>query len=59
MVMHATAVPVVTWRHPGNSALLLRSAQPLVGVTRSRCREDEMILEIASGGWDSELKYVA
>jgi hypothetical protein len=47
--LYAGAVPVVTWRHASNSALLLRSAQPLVGVTRARCREDEMLLEVASG----------
>lgn len=51
MIWHATPfpVPVVSWRHSGNGTLLMRSAQPLVGVTRSRCTQDEKLIMSVAG----------
>ena len=38
-------LPVVTYRHAPNGAVLLRSAQPLVGLTQKSCAEDEFLME--------------
>ena len=36
--------PVMTWRHPVNTATLSRCAQPRVGLKGKRCDEDERLL---------------
>lgn len=37
-------IPVCIWLH-NNGASLLRSSQPMVGMTRSRCIQDEQLLD--------------
>ncbi|KAM5182405.1 myotubularin-related protein 9-like [Mantella aurantiaca] len=39
--------PILTYHHRRNKAVMLRSAQPLVGPTHRRCEEDEMLLNVA------------
>ncbi|GAM17849.1 hypothetical protein SAMD00019534_010240 [Acytostelium subglobosum LB1] len=42
-------IPALSWKHPYNGASITRCSQPLVGITRSRCTEDEMMFrEIGS-----------
>uniref|UniRef100_A0A8B9NKA3 Myotubularin phosphatase domain-containing protein n=1 Tax=Accipiter nisus TaxID=211598 RepID=A0A8B9NKA3_9AVES len=36
--------PVLSYYHPKNGTVMLRSSQPLTGPNRKRCREDEMLL---------------
>ena len=38
-------LPVVTYRHASNGAVLLRSAQPLVGLVQKSSAEDEFLME--------------
>ncbi|KAL9642844.1 hypothetical protein ABK040_015815 [Willaertia magna] len=38
-------IPVLTWVHPSNKCCISRSSQPMVGITRARCREDEELIE--------------
>ena len=38
--------PVMTWRHPVNTATLSRCAQPRVGLKGKRCDEDERLLSL-------------
>lgn len=38
-------IPVCIWLHSKNGAALLRSSQPMVGMTRSRCVQDEQLLD--------------
>eukprot|EP01138_Halocafeteria_seosinensis_P008674 gb/GECG01008866.1/.p1 GENE.gb/GECG01008866.1/~~gb/GECG01008866.1/.p1 ORF type:complete len:1419 (+),score=156.48 gb/GECG01008866.1/:1-4257(+) len=40
-------LPVLTWHHPANGAAILRSAQPLIGLRRKSCEEDEKLLHHA------------
>ncbi|XP_077338117.1 myotubularin-related protein 9-like isoform X2 [Lithobates pipiens] len=42
--------PVFSYRHRSNKAVMLRSAQPLVGPTHRRCEEDEMLLNVTLEG---------
>eukprot|EP00026_Physarum_polycephalum_P009588 Phypoly_transcript_09716.p1 GENE.Phypoly_transcript_09716~~Phypoly_transcript_09716.p1 ORF type:complete len:414 (+),score=31.41 Phypoly_transcript_09716:102-1244(+) len=37
-------IPAITWRHPRTNAVLARCSQPLVGLKRSRCVEDEQLI---------------
>lgn len=37
-------IPVLTWVHPINGASITRCSQPMVGLTRSRSREDERLV---------------
>ena len=37
-------LPVMTWRHPTNTATISRCAQPRVGLKGNRCDEDERLL---------------
>lgn len=37
-------LPVVTWRHSANGAVLSRSSQPRMGVTNNRCEADRQLL---------------
>eukprot|EP00753_Platysulcus_tardus_P018428 PLAT6861.1.p1 GENE.PLAT6861.1~~PLAT6861.1.p1 ORF type:complete len:909 (+),score=335.47 PLAT6861.1:947-3673(+) len=37
-------IPALTYRHASNGACMLRSAQPMVGLSRKRCLEDEQYL---------------
>ncbi|XP_072274366.1 myotubularin-related protein 9-like isoform X2 [Pyxicephalus adspersus] len=39
--------PILCYYHRNSKAILLRSAQPLVGPTHRRCKEDEMLLNVA------------
>ncbi|KAM4796311.1 myotubularin-related protein 9-like [Rhinophrynus dorsalis] len=39
--------PVLSYYHSSNQAVILRSAQPLVGTAYHRCEEDEALLEAA------------
>ena len=41
-------VPTITWRSPRTSAIISRSAQPLVGITRSRSKDDEDLVKALS-----------
>jgi hypothetical protein len=53
-------LPVVTYRHLANGAVLLRSAQPMVGLTLKSSSDDELIMEcyrLRNRSLDS--KYVA
>ncbi|KAK2518607.1 myotubularin-related protein 9-like [Columba guinea] len=36
--------PILSYYHPKNGTVMLRSSQPLTGHNRKRCREDEMLL---------------
>ncbi|XP_035759932.1 myotubularin-related protein 9-like [Egretta garzetta] len=36
--------PVLSYYHPKNGTVMLRSSQPLTGPNRKRCREDEILL---------------
>ncbi|CAG5081003.1 Oidioi.mRNA.OKI2018_I69.PAR.g9763.t2.cds [Oikopleura dioica] len=38
-------LPVATWIHPTNGAVITRCSQPLVGVTERRCGEDYLYLK--------------
>lgn len=38
-------IPVLSWRHPENGATLTRCSQPRVGLSRTRCKEDEKLLQ--------------
>ena len=40
-------LPVLTWHHPANGAVIMRSAQPLVGLRRKSCEEDEKLMKLA------------
>ncbi|KAF2075976.1 hypothetical protein CYY_002732 [Polysphondylium violaceum] len=37
--------PVCTWRHKYTHATLCRSSQPAPGISRSRCEEDELLVQ--------------
>eukprot|EP01119_Soliformovum_irregulare_P023038 TRINITY_DN7984_c1_g2_i2.p1 TRINITY_DN7984_c1_g2~~TRINITY_DN7984_c1_g2_i2.p1 ORF type:complete len:921 (-),score=249.32 TRINITY_DN7984_c1_g2_i2:88-2850(-) len=37
-------IPVCIWKHPGNGSVLMRAAQPMVGLVRSRSAVDEKLL---------------
>ena len=39
-------LPVMTWRHPTNTASISRCAQPRVGLKGKRCDEDEKLLNL-------------
>lgn len=52
IALHAVAehrsrgrLPVVTYRHKANGAVLVRSSQPLVGITKKTSSEDGFIME--------------
>ncbi|KAI3381945.1 hypothetical protein SNEBB_010910 [Seison nebaliae] len=38
--------PVVTWRSVKNSSVIVRAAQPRVGVFSTRCKEDENLIKL-------------
>ncbi|KAL6063330.1 Myotubularin- protein 2 [Balamuthia mandrillaris] len=38
-------IPTCVWKHPSSSSCLLRSSQPLVGLTRNKSKDDEELLE--------------
>ncbi|XP_062863559.1 myotubularin-related protein 9-like isoform X2 [Trichomycterus rosablanca] len=48
--------PVLCYCHHRNGTVIMRSAQPLPGANRRRCKEDELLLQAAI--CDSELGYV-
>ena len=37
-------IPVLSWRHPRNFCSITRSSQPLVGMQKRQCAEDEALL---------------
>lgn len=39
-------LPALSWRHPGTGASLTRCSQPRVGLSRSRCKEDEKLIQV-------------
>ncbi|XP_038272548.1 myotubularin isoform X1 [Dermochelys coriacea] len=39
-------IPVLSWIHPENQAVVMRSSQPLVGMSGKRNKEDERYLDI-------------
>ncbi|KAL1491072.1 hypothetical protein ABEB36_011725 [Hypothenemus hampei] len=39
-------LPVLSWIHPESQATITRCAQPLVGVSGKRCREDEHYIQL-------------
>lgn len=41
-------LPVVTWRHPRNGCVLMRSSQPLVGLLGRMNDDDELLLRAAA-----------
>ncbi|KAH9091083.1 hypothetical protein Ae201684P_006484 [Aphanomyces euteiches] len=56
-------LPVVSWQHPTNQAVIARSSQPLVGLKSTRCAEDEQLVQmLCSGsgdkGYHSNFRYV-
>lgn len=45
-------MPVITYRHRATSAVLVRAAQPLVGLTQKHCYEDKLLLDLyRTLGW--------
>ncbi|XP_062844518.1 myotubularin-related protein 2 isoform X2 [Trichomycterus rosablanca] len=38
-------IPVLSWLHPQSQAAVVRSAQPMSGVSAKRCRDDEKLLQ--------------
>lgn len=40
-------IPVLAWKEFGNQTVIMRSAQPLVGITGQRCEADELLLKEA------------
>ncbi|KAL0491687.1 myotubularin [Acrasis kona] len=38
-------IPALTWRHKTSGAIITRSSQPMVGITRARSKQDEDLLE--------------
>ena len=40
-------IPVVTWKRPTDTQVLMRSSQPCVGLVSTRCHEDEVLLREA------------
>jgi hypothetical protein len=43
-------IPVLSWIHPLNQASLTRSSQPCPGISRSRSKEDELLIELLRNG---------
>ncbi|KAJ8348519.1 hypothetical protein SKAU_G00271080 [Synaphobranchus kaupii] len=39
-------IPVLSWIHPGNQAVIARCSQPLVGLSGKRNRDDERYLDV-------------
>jgi hypothetical protein len=39
-------VPAVSWQHPLTQAVLVRCSQPKVGITRARCLDDELMIDL-------------
>ena len=39
-------MPVITYRHASNGAVLTRCSQPLLGLTYRKCIEDEQLLDL-------------
>ncbi|KAF0694765.1 Aste57867_14363 [Aphanomyces stellatus] len=42
-------LPVVSWQHAINHAVIARSSQPLVGLKSARCAEDEQLVQALCG----------
>nr|CAG4715757.1 unnamed protein product [Naegleria fowleri] len=38
-------IPILSWIHPIKKLCIVRSSQPMVGITRARCKEDEELVE--------------
>ncbi|KAM9973493.1 hypothetical protein ACTFIW_010587 [Dictyostelium discoideum] len=38
-------IPVLSWKHPSNGTTITRCSQPLVGLTGSRCIDDELLIK--------------
>ncbi|EFA75615.1 GRAM domain-containing protein [Heterostelium album PN500] len=52
-------LPVLVWKHPKEYAVIVRSSQPVIGVTGKRCLEDEKLIEnIRLANLDSERVYI-
>lgn len=51
-------LPVLTWHHPYNGASLTRCSQPLVGLSRSRSKADEELVEIIRKTSNSNQIYI-
>jgi len=39
-------IPVLSWVHPKKRVCIVRSSQPMVGITRARCKEDEELVDL-------------
>ncbi|KAG2389624.1 hypothetical protein C9374_014184 [Naegleria lovaniensis] len=38
-------IPILSWIHPIKKLCIVRSSQPMVGITRARCKEDEELVD--------------
>ena len=50
-------IPALSYLHKHNSASITRSAQPLIGVKRSKCTEDEIMIEAISDSQNNPSDY--
>lgn len=48
-------IPSAVWKHPDNGALLVRCAQPCVGITGNHCASDEQMLGAFKNSQQNEI----